>query len=135
MWIYLLDVFTFDFYLGFIFLSSVCNLQPLKKINFVILFKIFLSLALLDLSCSVWDIAAHELSSYGTWTPELTVSVVAALRLLGLFVPGVWDFSSPDRDQTHVPFISRQIPSHWTTKEVPISSWSELHTSDFHLRL
>ena len=37
-------VFTFDFYLGFIFLSSVCNLQSLKKsplsFYFLHLFKI-----------------------------------------------------------------------------------------------
>ena len=35
----------------------------------------------------MWDIAAHELSSYGMWTPELTVSIVVALRLTGLGCP------------------------------------------------
>ena len=29
-------------------------------------------------------------------------------------------FSSPDRDQTHVPCISRQVLNHWTMREVPI---------------
>ena len=84
-------VFTFDFYLGFIFLSSVCNLQSVKgapfSFYFFLLFKIFIYLALLDLSCSMWDIAAHELSSYGMWTAEFTVSIVVALRLTGLGCP------------------------------------------------
>ena len=132
-------VFTFDFYLGFIFLSSVCNLQFWKKsplsFYFFLLFKIFIYLALLDLSCSMWDIAAHELSSYGMWTAEFTVSIVVALRLTGLVCPRYVGFYSPIRDRTHVRFTASQIPTHWTIKEVPISSWSELHTSDFHLRL
>ena len=31
----------------------------------------------------------------------------------------MWDLSSLTRDQTHVPCIGRQIPNHWTTREVP----------------
>ena len=30
----------------------------------------------------------------------------------------MWDLSSLTRDQTHVPFIGRQILNHWTTREV-----------------
>ena len=33
---------------------------------------------------------------------------------------GMWDLSSPIRDQTHVPCIGRQILNHWTTREVPL---------------
>ena len=32
----------------------------------------------------------------------------------------MWDLSSPTRDQTCVSCIGRQIPDHWTTREVPI---------------
>ena len=30
-----------------------------------------------------------------------------------------WDCSSLTRDRTSVPCIGRQIPNHWTTREVP----------------
>ena len=32
----------------------------------------------------------------------------------------MWDLSSPTRDQTCVSCIGRQIPDHWTTRDVPI---------------
>ena len=32
---------------------------------------------------------------------------------------GMWDLSSPTRDQTCTPCIGRQSPSHWTTRGVP----------------
>ena len=32
---------------------------------------------------------------------------------------GMWDLSSPTRDQTRVPCIGRQILNYWTTREVP----------------
>ena len=31
---------------------------------------------------------------------------------------GMWDLSSPTRDQTHMPCIGRQTPNHGTTREV-----------------
>ena len=31
---------------------------------------------------------------------------------------GMWDISSPTRDQTHIPCIGRWSPYHWTTSEV-----------------
>ena len=31
----------------------------------------------------------------------------------------MWDPNSPIRDRTHVPYIERQIPNHWATREVP----------------
>jgi len=32
---------------------------------------------------------------------------------------GIWDLSSPTRDQTHVPWIRTWILDHWTIREVP----------------
>ena len=32
---------------------------------------------------------------------------------------GMWDLSSPARDQTLIPYIGRQILNHWTAREVP----------------
>ena len=32
---------------------------------------------------------------------------------------GMWDISSPTRDQTHVPCIGRWMLNYWTTREVP----------------
>ena len=37
----------------------------------------------------------------------------------GKQVWGKWDLISLTRDRTHVPCIGRQIPNHWTIKEVP----------------
>ena len=36
---------------------------------------------------------------------------------------GMWDLSSPTKDQTHIPCIERWRHNHWTTKEVPRSGW------------
>ena len=35
---------------------------------------------------------------------------------------GMWDLSSPTRDQTHVSYIARQILNHWTTREVSLET-------------
>ena len=32
---------------------------------------------------------------------------------------GMWDLSSPTRDQTHTPYNRRRSLNHWTTREVP----------------
>ena len=32
---------------------------------------------------------------------------------------GMWDISSPTRDQTHISCIERQSLNHWTVREVP----------------
>ena len=37
-------------------------------------------------------------------------------------VPSRMDPSSSTRDQTHIPWIARQILNHWTTREVPGSA-------------
>ena len=52
-------------------------------------------------------VVAGGLSSCGTWA----------------WLPrGMWDLSSPTRDQTGVPCIARQVLNHWTTREVPSQS-------------
>ena len=32
---------------------------------------------------------------------------------------GMWDLNFPTRTQTHAPFIGKQVPNHWTTRETP----------------
>ena len=44
-------------------------------------------------------------------------SVVAALKFS--CPRSLWELSSPTRDQTCIPCVGRQIPNHWTTREVP----------------
>ena len=47
---------------------------------------------------------------------------------------GMWDISSPTRDQIQVPCIARRILNHWTTREVPwnvTSVSSLLHSALF----
>ena len=67
-------------------------------------------------------------------------SAVVALRLLSTsfsschsqayLVCGVWDLSSPTRDQTLVPCIANQILNHWTTRKVPNGLFSEAVTQN-----
>ena len=51
---------------------------------------------------------------------------------------GMWDLSSPTRDQTPVCCIGRQILNHWTTREVLSSSnflnWSPKVLSVFQIK-
>ena len=50
------------------------------------------------------DFVVHELFSCGMWA----------------YLPrGMWNLSSPTRDQAYIPCITRQILNHWTTREVP----------------
>ena len=72
-------------------------------------------LAALGLSCSP---EVHKLYSWGAQAPEHTGSVAAA-RQLSCSECGIWDLSFLIRDQTHIPWIGRQILSHWTTREAP----------------
>ena len=59
---------------------------------------------------SLWPtdslVVAHRLSSFSTWV---------------YLLQSMWDLSSLTRDQTHIPYIGRQIINHWTTREVPMS--------------
>ena len=63
---------------------------------------------------------------------KICIEFVAVLLLLCVLVfwsPGMWDPSSPTRDQTHIPFIGRQNLNRWTPREVP---WRYLHNEDFN---
>ena len=74
---------------------------------------------MLGLSCGTMDL--HR----DLWDPSTghTDSLVVACRLRSgsrwvEVLCGKRDLSSPTRDQTHVPCISRWILNHWTTREV-----------------
>ena len=71
-----------------------------------------------------------QLWHVGSWLPHVGSSVVVhglqlwsvGTRNCGMqsqLLCSMWDFSSQTRDQTCVPYISRQILNHWTTREVP----------------
>ena len=53
------------------------------------------------------------------WALEC-VGSVAAVHRLSWDPHGMWDLSSPTRDQTHVPYTGRQILNPWTTRGFPI---------------
>lgn len=112
MWIYLLDVSTFDFYLGFIFLSSVYNIQPLKKLTLPFYLKyFFLWLCwILVAACGILQHTSFLVTARGlqsSRSQELQHS-----GLLGFFVPGVWDFSSRQR--------SNPCPFHFKADSQPL---------------
>ena len=62
-------------------------------------------------------IAVHILSSCGTQNLEHAGSVAATRK--AYLLRGMWDLSSPTRDQTPVLCIVRWILNHWATREVP----------------
>ena len=47
----------------------------------------------------------------------------SSLHCANLVACGMWDLNSLTRDQTHDPYIGRQILNYWTTREVPILSF------------
>ena len=52
------------------------------------------------------------------------------VRFLCASLGGVWDLSSPTRDQTLVPCIANQILNHWATRKVPNGLFSEAVTQN-----
>ena len=70
--------------------------------------QVFSSLVVARELCSLWHagslVEARKLSSCGAWDS---------------LPHGMWDLSSPTRDQTRVPCSGRQILYYWTTRKVP----------------
>ena len=85
-------------------------------------------LAASGLSCSTQDLSAScRIFLWGVQT--------LSLQHTGLLY-GMWDLSSPTREQTYVPCIARHILNHWTTREVlrAITVITVLVTSILHCR-
>ena len=62
------------------------------------------------------------LSRHDCTSPSPRSSKQDAAHSLFFFLPvslGMWDFSSLNRDLTHVPCIGRQSLNQWTAREVP----------------
>ena len=124
--------FFFNIFLKFIWLCRVlvaaCGIFIVARRIFIAVRGIFRYGVLASL------VATHGLlSSCGTWAPEHAGSVVAVCRLFscGMWAQlphGMWDLSSPTRDQIHVPCIGRQILNHWTTREVPPLFFKKMKT-------
>ena len=47
------------------------------------------------------------------------VTILLLFHVLVFWPRGMWDLSSPTRDQTHTPCIGRRSLNHWTAREVP----------------
>lgn len=68
------------------------------------------------------------------------VTILLQFYVLDFWLQGMWDLSSPAKDQTHTFCIGRQSLNHRTTREVPqnkptfagkIAFISEVHRSKF----
>ena len=70
-----------------------------------------------DCSCGA---QAPECVGFSSWRTS-SLAVVCVLSCAW----GLWDLSSPIRDQTHVPYIGRWVLNYWATKEVPRYSLDE----------
>ena len=51
--------------------------------------------------------------------PGVMLILITTYNFLFCFGHSMWDLSSLIRDQTLIPWISRWILNHWTTREVP----------------
>ena len=71
--------------------------------------------------CS-WGAQAPECVGFSSWRTS-SLAVVCVLRCPW----GMWDLSSPIRDQTHVSYIGRWVLNYWATKEVPRYSSLDEH--------
>ena len=47
------------------------------------------------------------------------VTILLLFYVLVFWPRGMWDLSSPTRDQTHTPCIGRRSLNNWTTREIP----------------
>ena len=55
------------------------------------------------------------------------VTILLLFYVLVFWPPGMWDFTSPTRNQTHTLCIGRQSLKHWATREVCIQLCSLLN--------
>ena len=71
-----------------------------------------LSFSVQDICCNMWGslVAVHRLSSCDSRSCRIQISLLC----------GMWDLSSPTRDQTHDLCIIRRILNQWTTREGPM---------------
>ena len=76
--------------------------------------------------------STHYSTDIRTFPPIYKIFIYLFLAVLALhcgtwtLMPrGMWDLSSPARDQTCVSWIGRQILNHWTTREVPYSFFNQ----------
>ena len=65
------------------------------------------------------------IAACGIFCCDAQNSLIVELRLSSCstgaqLLQGMWDLSSPTRDQTPVPCIAGWILNHWTTREVPV---------------
>ena len=89
--------------------TYLCALKFVHKRNIILFIKKNIYLAVLSLSCSMWDLCFIR-QDLSCGTESLVVEAQAQSP------GGVWDLSSLTRDQTHVPCIGGQILNHWITQ-------------------
>ena len=53
--------------------------------------------------------------------------VLLLFYVLVFWLRGMWDFSSPTRNWTHIPHIGRWSLNHWTVREIPLILFQRLN--------
>ena len=98
--------------------KGVHNSRPPNLWMFFYLLVNFICLAGSGPSCSLWDFccACKPLSGCSIQAPECRLS---SCIMWAELLHGMWDISSPTRDQIHVPCIGQWMFNYWTTREVP----------------
>ena len=64
-------------------------------------------------------VVAWQLGIRSTWALQWRHEGFSSCGASTYLACGMWDLSSLTRDRTSVPWIRRQIPNHWTTREFP----------------
>ena len=79
----------------------------------------FTCLAGSGLSCSMWAFCCGVQATLVAACRLQSVCRLSSCRTWAEMPHGMWDISSPTRDQTHVPCIGRWMLNYWTIREVP----------------
>ena len=73
-----------------------------------------------------WQRVGHDWVTELNWTETILKSLLNLLQYCFCFIfwffwpGGMWDLSSPTRNQIHVPCIGRWSLNHWIARQVPL---------------
>ena len=100
------------------------------KYLFICLAVLGLSCSMQDLCCSMQDLCCIMQDLWLQCTQSLVVGMGSGVAVQLLC--GMWDPSTPTRDQICIPYIARRILNYWTIRKAPYLSFFFFNVEIFH---